>query len=98
MGPRVGLDDMMKAKNHLCLEFNSSLPRECLLLILQTLWRRYGGVGDGNILLSRIGSSDDGSTNVGGSGTSTGKGVYSSSSSSMDSTGKITYSAHAGRI
>jgi hypothetical protein len=60
--------------------------------------RRYGDSGNGNILLARIGSSDDGSTGVGGSGTSTGKGVYSSSSSSIDSTGKVTYSANAGRI
>jgi len=64
----------------------------------ETVWRRYGSSGEGNILLSRIGSSEDGSTGVGGSGTSTGKGVYSSSSSSMDSTGKVTYSAHAGKI
>jgi len=64
----------------------------------ETVWRRYGSGGEGNILLSRIGSSEDGSTGAGGSGTSIGKGVYSSSSSSMDSTGKVTYSAHAGKI
>jgi hypothetical protein len=35
---------------------------------------------------------------VGGSGSSTGKGVFSSSSSAIDSTGKVSYSAHAGKV
>nr|CAD7571794.1 unnamed protein product [Timema californicum] len=66
---------------------------------------RYGDGGDGcstcdvgNVLLARLGGGDDDAPVVGGSGTSTGKGVFSSSSSAIDSTGKIAYSAHAGKL
>nr|CAD7433831.1 unnamed protein product [Timema monikensis] len=52
----------------------------------------------GNVLLARLGGDDDDAPVVGGSGTSTGKGVFSSSSSAIDSTGKIAYSAHAGKL
>ncbi|GLH08068.1 Protein of unknown function [Gryllus bimaculatus] len=57
---------------------------------------RYGG--DGN-LLNRFGSLDEPApSSVQHSGTSSGKGVHSSASSSIDSTGKVTYHVQAGKF
>ncbi|XP_047120349.1 trithorax group protein osa-like isoform X2 [Schistocerca piceifrons] len=53
---------------------------------------------DSNVLLNRFGEVEGGGPfTVGGSGTSKGQGVHSSASSSIDSTGKVTYTAFAGK-
>ncbi|XP_049854966.1 protein enabled-like isoform X33 [Schistocerca gregaria] len=53
---------------------------------------------DSNVLLNRFGEVEGGGPfTVGGSGSSKGQGVHSSASSSIDSTGKVTYTAFAGK-